>query len=207
MLVRRNIEDPTDLAYFLVFGPRATTSLAEVVAVAGLRWQIEVGFETAKGECGLEDYEVRTWDAWHRHITLVLLAHAFLVVMRAQNLKKRTHAWPTVYPSPFQKCDDWFGSCCGRVHRAVQWCWHGHAGVGGTSGGHNILATVAAGSPSNSICGCSAIHYSRRYRKRVDWTVERGDRGMIKTFQAVIGPGSPRLELEERRSDPVILVS
>jgi len=46
------------------------------------------GFEAAKGECGLDEYEVRTWDAWHRHITLALLAHAFLAVIRAQEAKK-----------------------------------------------------------------------------------------------------------------------
>jgi SRSO17 transposase len=54
------------------------------VRVAGRRWSIEAGFESAKGEVGLDQYEVRKWASWHRHITLALLAHAYLVVMRAQ---------------------------------------------------------------------------------------------------------------------------
>ena len=88
LLIRRNIDDPSELAYYVVFAPRATTTLDTVVRVAGMRWQIEVGFEAAKGECGLDEYEVRKWDAWHRHITLALLAHALLTVMRQQEAKK-----------------------------------------------------------------------------------------------------------------------
>jgi SRSO17 transposase len=84
LLIRRSVHDPTDLSYFLVFTRRADMALATVCHVVGMRWQIESGFESAKGECGLDDYEVRTWDAWHRHITLALLAHAFLAVMRCQ---------------------------------------------------------------------------------------------------------------------------
>ncbi len=83
LLVRRNVHDPTDLSYFIVFARRADMTLATVCRVVGLRWQIERGFEATKGECGLDEYEVRTWDAWHRHITLALLAHAFLWVMRS----------------------------------------------------------------------------------------------------------------------------
>ena len=51
--------------------------------MAGARWAIEEGFERAKGEAGLDQYEVRRWDGWHRHVTLCLLAHAFLEVRRA----------------------------------------------------------------------------------------------------------------------------
>lgn len=47
-------------------------------------WQIEDGFQQAKNEVGLDHYEVRRWPGWHRHITLALLAHAFLVVTRAK---------------------------------------------------------------------------------------------------------------------------
>jgi len=52
------------------------------VGVAGTRWTIESCFETAKGEVGLDQYEVRTWTAWHRHVTLAMLALAFLTVVR-----------------------------------------------------------------------------------------------------------------------------
>lgn len=70
------------MAYYRVFGPEATT-VAEMARVAGTRWVIEEGFERAKGEVGLDQYEVRRWEGWHRHITLGLLAHAFLEVTRA----------------------------------------------------------------------------------------------------------------------------
>ncbi|MDP9314981.1 MAG: IS701 family transposase [Chloroflexota bacterium] len=88
LLIRRSLDDPTELAYYVVFAPRATMTLETVVRVAGMRWQVEVGFEAAKGECGLDEYEVRKWDAWHRHITLALLAHAFLTVIRRYEVKK-----------------------------------------------------------------------------------------------------------------------
>ncbi|GIV61582.1 MAG: transposase [Rhodothermaceae bacterium] len=89
LLVRRSISDPEALAYYVVFARRQQAMLERLVRVAGSRWQIEQAFEAAKGECGLDEYEVRKWGAWHRHMTLSLLAYAFLVVMRAQGQKKR----------------------------------------------------------------------------------------------------------------------
>jgi SRSO17 transposase len=62
--------------------------------VAGTRWQIAVGFEAAKSDCGLDEYEVRQWHAWHRHVTLALLAHAFLVVMRNVGKKRNAASGP-----------------------------------------------------------------------------------------------------------------
>ncbi len=81
LLARRSISDPSELAYYRVFGP-ADTPVGEMVRVAGRRWTIEEGFEQAKGEVGLDQYEVRRYDAWHRHVTLALLAHAYLEVTR-----------------------------------------------------------------------------------------------------------------------------
>jgi len=81
LLARRSRSDPTELAYFRVFGP-TTTALRELVRVAGTRWAIEESFEDAKGVVGLDHYEVRKWNAWYRHITLALLAHAYLEVTR-----------------------------------------------------------------------------------------------------------------------------
>jgi len=83
LLVRRDPDEPTDLAYFLACGPETTTAL-DLVCVAHARWAIEEGFAQAKGEVGLDHYEVRTWRAWHRFVTLALLAHAALVVLRAR---------------------------------------------------------------------------------------------------------------------------
>ena len=56
--------------------------------VAGTRWAIEECFEEAKGQVGLDQYEVRKWDGWYRHITLAMLAHAYLAVVRNQALGK-----------------------------------------------------------------------------------------------------------------------
>jgi SRSO17 transposase len=81
LLVRCDAEDPDEHAYFLAYGPEETQE-AELIQVCTTRWQIEEGFAQAKGEVGLDQYEVRTWEAWHRHATLCLLAHAYLVVMR-----------------------------------------------------------------------------------------------------------------------------
>ncbi|MBA3506479.1 MAG: hypothetical protein H0T80_11960, partial [Betaproteobacteria bacterium] len=81
LLVRCAAQDPDEHASFLAYGPAATEA-AELLRVCTTRWQIEEGFAQAKGEVGLDQYEVRTWEAWHRDATLCLLAHACLVVMR-----------------------------------------------------------------------------------------------------------------------------
>lgn len=82
VLLRRRLSDPDEGVAYHVFGPRATT-LLEAARVAVIRWAIEECFETAKGETGLDEYEVRKWDSWYRHITLVMLAQAYLTVVRA----------------------------------------------------------------------------------------------------------------------------
>ena len=83
LLIRRSLADPDKRAYYRVAGP-AQTTLPKVVRVAGSRWKIEEGYEHAKGEVGLDQYEVRTWRAWYRYMTLALLAYAALVVMQGQ---------------------------------------------------------------------------------------------------------------------------
>jgi len=85
LLVRRDPDDPDAHAYWLVYGP-AETTIKELVRVCDTRWQIEECFAQAKGEVGMDHYEVRTWEAWHRFITLALVAHALLVVIRARAL-------------------------------------------------------------------------------------------------------------------------
>jgi SRSO17 transposase len=81
LLARRSVRDPADVAYYRVFAP-AVTPLEAAARAAGSRWAVEVAFEQAKGEVGLDQYEVRRWEAWHRHVTLALLAHAYLEVTR-----------------------------------------------------------------------------------------------------------------------------
>jgi SRSO17 transposase len=81
LLVRRSIDKPEELAYYVVFCP-VGTSLQELVEVAGKRWTIEESFEITKDEVGLDEYEVRRWTGWYRHITLAMLAQAYLAVTR-----------------------------------------------------------------------------------------------------------------------------
>ena len=82
LLVRRSLTSG-ELAYYVCYGP-AETSLAELVQVAGVRWMVECGFQQGKGEAGLDHYQVRRYQAWYRHVTLSMLAQAFLAVQRAR---------------------------------------------------------------------------------------------------------------------------
>ena len=90
LLIRRSVVDPTHVTFYLVYGPIGTT-LQEMVRVVGTRWKTEEIFEAAKEEIGFDQYEVRLWTSWYRHITLAMLAHAYLTVMRAQT----EHSDPT----------------------------------------------------------------------------------------------------------------
>jgi len=85
LLVRRSLDEgtkPAEMAYVLVFAP-TDTSLEEMVEAFGARWTVEQCFEEGKGEVGLDEYEVRSWHGWYRHITLSMLALAFLAALRA----------------------------------------------------------------------------------------------------------------------------
>jgi SRSO17 transposase len=90
LLVRRslarNAKGEHELAYYLCFAP-AGTSDEDLIRVAGSRWAIEECFQTAKTETGLDQYQVRRYDAWYRHITLAMLAHAYLSVTAATSPK------------------------------------------------------------------------------------------------------------------------
>lgn len=78
----RNSKGEHELAYYLCCAPAATTD-EDLIGVAGSRWAIEECFQTAKTETGLDQYQVRRYDAWYRHITLAMLAHAYLCVTAA----------------------------------------------------------------------------------------------------------------------------
>jgi len=93
-LVRRSLSDPEDLQAYVAFAP-AGTALATLVQVAGSRWTIEVAFEAAKGEVGLDQYEVRNWTGWYRHMTLALFAQAVLSVVRRHLAASPSPAPPT----------------------------------------------------------------------------------------------------------------
>ena len=89
LLVRRSLDEKQELAYYVVYAPRNQAARQVLAQVAGRRWEIECGFEAAKGDCGLDQYEVRRWSGWYRHITLALLAHAALAVLRVEQKKHR----------------------------------------------------------------------------------------------------------------------
>jgi SRSO17 transposase len=84
LVVRRSISDPSELTGYIAFA-RTGTSLVEMVRVAGTRWTVEESIQTAKGEVGLDHYEVRSWTGWYRHITLAMWASAFLSVIRKES--------------------------------------------------------------------------------------------------------------------------
>ena len=87
LLARRSVAKPEELAYYVCYGPVGTT-LEELARIAGTRWAIEECFEEAKGQVGLDQYEVRRWDGWYRHITLAMLAQAYLAVVRYQAMEE-----------------------------------------------------------------------------------------------------------------------
>jgi SRSO17 transposase len=82
VLMRRNRKDPAERAYYLVFAPTGT-SLAELAGAAGLRWTIEECFQRGKEELGLDHCEARSWHGWRRHMTLCMVALAFLTGLSA----------------------------------------------------------------------------------------------------------------------------
>jgi SRSO17 transposase len=82
LLIRRSLADPTEVGYFLVHAP-AATSVTDMVAVAGIRWRIEECNEQSKDLFGLDQHQVRTWTAFHHHVALCVFAHAFAATRRA----------------------------------------------------------------------------------------------------------------------------
>jgi SRSO17 transposase len=83
LLIRRSISDPDEVNAFLCFY-RKGTPLQKLAEISGIRWTIEQSFEESKGEVGLDQYEVRTYNGWYRHITLAMSAHAIISVTKAK---------------------------------------------------------------------------------------------------------------------------
>ena len=83
LVIRRNVDDPTVLKFYLSNAP-ADIAPAQLVRISGMRWPIETTFEEGKGEVGLDQYETRSWAGWHHHVLLVCLAHHFLIRLRVQ---------------------------------------------------------------------------------------------------------------------------
>ena len=89
LLVRRSVADPTDIAYYLS-NAAAEVSLLRLAEVASTRYTVEQCIEQAKGETGLDEYEVRHWHSWHRHITLSMMAQAWLASIRYKAQDRET---------------------------------------------------------------------------------------------------------------------
>jgi SRSO17 transposase len=101
--------DPAEMAYVLIFAPTGT-SLPEMVEAFGTRWTVEQCLEEAKGEAGLDEYEVRSWHGWYRHNTLSMLSLALLAALRAneaehalkKSLSRRSHYQSQKQPTLFK---------------------------------------------------------------------------------------------------------
>ncbi|WP_026932036.1 IS701 family transposase [Glycomyces tenuis] len=87
LLARRSIADPRQIAYYICYGPRRS-SLTDLAWIAGTRWKVEECFQQAKDVCGLDQYQARTWRAWHAHVTFAMIAHALLAATRAAGAEK-----------------------------------------------------------------------------------------------------------------------
>lgn len=88
LLARRSPSAPDKLAYYLAYAP-PKTGLATLVQVASSRYTVEQCIEEAKGEAGLDEYEVRFWQSWYRHITLSMMAHAWLASIKLREQGKK----------------------------------------------------------------------------------------------------------------------
>ncbi len=110
LLIRRSLADQS-LAFFTTWCPTGTPTEL-LVQVEGRRWAIEDAFETAKNELGLDHNESRSWHGWHRHVSLVMLAFAMLMVIR--------HKAEVLTPSPksesYKRRRRW---CDGQSRRSV----------------------------------------------------------------------------------------
>lgn len=133
MLARRSIAKPDEIAYYVASAPLEAT-VADLVRIAGCRWKVEECFQSAKKECGLDQYEVRRYVGWYRHITLAMLAHAFLAVLAGQERKKGepsgTHpaSWTSHRPR-FDVC--WQLNPAAVLHTTTT-RWRGPTGVAAT---------------------------------------------------------------------------
>jgi SRSO17 transposase len=97
LLARRSLSDLTDIAYYLSNAP-VDAALLKLAQVASTRYTVEQCIEEAKGETGLDEYEVRYWHSWHRHITLSMMAHAWLASVRYKATEEKgdlSPSWPS----------------------------------------------------------------------------------------------------------------
>jgi SRSO17 transposase len=140
LLVRRHPEHPDELAYYLVYAPTGTP-LAEIVRVAGARWTIDDLVKLAKGQVGLDHYEVRSWQGWYRHITLALLALAALTIGARE---KGDRPAPATSRSPSRRSADCSSDSSGPPPARRTRSSPGPAGVVSTRRSPKRVTAVAA---------------------------------------------------------------
>ena len=121
LLIRRSLKEPDKLAFYLTLAP-VSASLETLVQVAGMRWAIEACFEAAKGEVGLDQYEVRSWAGWHRHVTLAMLAHAYLAAVRRAAIGGRDDGRPRRRPAASHRAGGTPAAVASGVGAAARSC-------------------------------------------------------------------------------------
>jgi hypothetical protein len=105
VMARHSLSDPNELAYYPAYAP-VGVELAELVRIAGYRWAIEECFQAAKNECDLDQYEVRRYIGSYRHITLAMLAHAYLTALAAQVDEAAKGLQKRISPRPAHRVRD-----------------------------------------------------------------------------------------------------
>ena len=161
-MIRCRIVKSDEFTFYPTLSHQEST-LADLVRVAGTRWTIEACFEAAKGETGLDQYEVRSWTGWHRHITFAILAQANLAVMRRAAVGGRGEPRSRGRsPAPHRACcsgcwhgrdrliriEFWLGQPWRRRHRQRARRCHWRRRTGGSDAGLQYQGTAA--SPSSS---------------------------------------------------------
>lgn len=140
LLARRHPARPAEVAHYLVYAP-ADRPLPEVARAAGARWAIEDTFKLAKGQVGLDHYEVRSWRGWHRHVTLALLALAALAVGAA---KGGAPPAPTTSRPPSPRSAASSSASPGPPATRPSGSSPGRAGAAATNGSPNAATAAAA---------------------------------------------------------------
>lgn len=132
VLIRRSLTDPNEPAYYFVFAPQGT-SLPEMVKAIGARWHVEEHFENGK-DLGMDHYEVRSFIGWYRHMTLVLVALAYLAGICAterfstvppttSESATRLPALPLTIPEVRHLLARLIWPSSSSVYRVLAWSW------------------------------------------------------------------------------------
>lgn len=143
LLIRRSLDEKREHAYYVVYAPRTKASRQTLVNVAGHRSEIEIGFEAAKGECGLDQYEVRRWQGWYRLLPLPRLPVLCSLRFGYEAKKLLTALCRSASRRSASYCVGFYGV---RPIRSTT-SWNGPSGAEFINGRHGNLITGSAGVP------------------------------------------------------------